>query len=316
MSHVMRMRVLFLGPVSVLTMSLITLILASNLIGVNEARADQPPPPPPTYYTLTVNKSGGNSTCEVRIDSPVTSAWTSSSVQDTYLAGTEYEPTHRIVCPSGYRFSHWESNDPDLDGWKENRAPDFTLSQNTMATAIFEPVILPNAESTEWHDHYTQDPHIADMYWHRVSLSSEPARSFSGLTINEDFLTSEMDTSGCSMTLTQAQKLYFQTRWDSDWKIDENNYRAEEDSNEPDDKYDSHGFNPNNPQAVWSQIQTGEVFKLKQRMRVRGCASVNNEGPWFATHIIEYKVIYNAQLGKKEVFVKKSGVQGAGDPSF
>lgn len=176
------------------------------------------------------------------------------------------------------------------------------------------PVIVPDAESTIWYDHFTQNPHLGDMYWHQVSLSSNPFHSFSGITINEDFLTSEMDTSACSMDLTQAEKIQFQTSWDGDWEIDSNNYRAELYGEPSDDKYDAHGFNPN--AAPWNQIQPNEVFTVKQRMRVKGCVSVNNQGPWFATHTIAFKVIYNAQLGKKEVFAKKSGVQGAGDPSF
>jgi hypothetical protein len=82
----------------------------------------------------------------------------------------------------------------------------------------------------------------------------------------------------------------------------------------PDDKYDAHGFNPNS--APWNQIQPNELFRLTQRMRVKGCVSVNNQGPWFAIHAIEFKVIYNAQLAQKEVFTKKSVVQGTIDPSF
>lgn len=42
----------------------------------------------------------------------------------------------------------------------------------------------------------------------------------------------------------------------------------------------------------------------------------DNQGPWFATHSIVFKVVYNSQISKKEVFVKKSSVQGTGDPSF
>lgn len=59
-----------------------------------------------------------------------------------------------------------------------------------------------------------------------------------------------------------------------------------------------------------------EAQRLTQRMRVKGCPSTNNQGPWFATHSIHFKVIYNTQLAKREAFVKKSGVQGTGDPSF
>jgi len=94
------------------------LIFSGAFVGGNRAEADQPPPPPPTY-TLTVNKSGGDSTCEVRIDAPVVSAWTSTSVQDTFTAGIAYAPTNRITCPSAYYFSHWESNDMDLHNWEE-----------------------------------------------------------------------------------------------------------------------------------------------------------------------------------------------------
>lgn len=115
-------------------------LLAWTSIGSNEATATQPPPPPP-QYTLTVNKSGGDATCEVRIDTPGPSAWTTSSVQESYDWGTEYEPAHRINCPSEYRFVRWESEeDSDLDGWRENSVPDFQLTQTTTATAVFEHV--------------------------------------------------------------------------------------------------------------------------------------------------------------------------------
>jgi hypothetical protein len=129
---------LLLGSVSVVSALFMTILPTSDLTGGNVAEATQPPPPP-TYYTLTVNKSGGDSTCEVRIDSPGPSAWTTSSVQDSFVWGTDYEPTHQITCPSAYVFSHWESNDEDLDGWRENRSPDFTLTKNTTATAVFVP---------------------------------------------------------------------------------------------------------------------------------------------------------------------------------
>jgi hypothetical protein len=49
-------------------------------------------------------------------------------------------------------------------------------------------------------------------------------------------------------------------------------------------------------------------------MRVKStCISENYEGPWFATHTIFFKLIVNQQTGEREVFVKKSGVQGPGD---
>lgn len=301
------------GGVSLATVAFFTVLLSGGILGGNTAEANQPPPPP-TYYTLTVNKSGGDSTCEVRIDSPGPSAWTTGSVQGSFLWGTAYEPAYQITCPSQYEFEEWESNDEDLDGWRGNRDPDFTLTKNTTAKAVFKPAILPDAESTIWHDHYTQSPHNGDMYWHQVSSSSNPTHSFAGLVINEDFLTSEMDTSSCSMTLTQQQKVGFQNSWDGDWAIDNNNFRKELSGRPSDDKYDAHGFNPNS--APWNQIQPNEVFRIKQRMRVKGCPSVNNQGPWFATHAIEFKVIQNTQLAQKEVFAKKSGVQGTGDPSF
>lgn len=293
------------------------LILAGGYIGGNQAEANQPPPPP-TYYTLTVNKSGGDSTCEVRIASPTSRSWTDTSDSASYVVGSEYEVEQQVNCPSSYRFSHWESNDDDLDGYTENHAPPvLTLTKNTTATAVFQQVPLPDAESTIWHDHYSLPPsipHHGDIYWHQVSSSTDPTKNFSSLTMNEDFLTTEMDTSGCSMSLTQADKTQNQNNWDGDWRIDSNNYRREMDGEPADAKYDAHGFNPN--VAPWNQMLSGEVFKVTQRMRVTGCPSVNNQGPWFAIHTIEFKVIYNSQIAQKEVFVKKSVVQGTGDPSF
>ena len=116
----------------------VLLLLLESILPANEAAANQPPPPPPpSTYTLTVNRSGGDSTCEVMIDSPEPSDWTSTSVTDSFPVGSEYEPAQRVLCPSDYEFSHWESNDPDLDGYRENHAPDFELSQDTVATAVF-----------------------------------------------------------------------------------------------------------------------------------------------------------------------------------
>lgn len=118
---------------------LLTLILAGGYIGGNQAEANQPPPPP-TYYTLTVNKSGGDSNCQVRIASPTSRSWTSTSDVASYVAGSVYEVEQQVNCPVFYDFSHWESNDEDLDGYQENHAPPtFTLTKNTTATAVFVP---------------------------------------------------------------------------------------------------------------------------------------------------------------------------------
>ncbi|MBX3178888.1 MAG: hypothetical protein KF886_16150 [Candidatus Hydrogenedentes bacterium] len=263
-----------------------------------------------------MNKQGGDSTCEVRLDLPETTGWSTDPIVRTYDAYTEYAPTHRVNCPSQYRFVRWESDeDSDIHGWRETSHPDFELTQNTTATAVFEKVVVPDEESTIWEEHL-QSPHLGDRYWHKVSLSSDPDYSFEGITINEDFLPSEMDTSGTSMTLSQQQKEQFQMNWDGSWKIDGNNYRADLDGDPDGKKFDDHGFNPNISASVWSSMEVGDVFKLKQRMRVVGCVSVNNEGPWFVTHELEYKVTMESSGHYKLVFVKKSGVQGPGDPSF
>lgn len=113
-----------IGSVTALVAQAFAVFLALESLGNNKAEANQPPPPP-TYYTLTVKTKGGDSTCEVRIDSPEPSEWTSTSVTESFLAGSEYEPFQRVNCPSDYRFSLWESNDPDLNGYRENRAPEF-----------------------------------------------------------------------------------------------------------------------------------------------------------------------------------------------
>lgn len=64
-------------------------------------------------------------------------------------------------------------------------------------------------------------------------------------------------------------------------------------------------------------MSDGDTFQLKQRMRVKDpCVSVNNQGPWFKTHSILFKLIVDPQTGAREVFVKKSGVQGPGDPQI
>lgn len=312
MNRAKRISIFFSG-VSIVSVAFFTPFPSDDFIGGNRAEATQPPPPP-TYYELTVSKSGGDSSCEVRILSPEVGDWTSTSDADIFIAGSEYEPEWQVICPSNYRFSHWESNDENLHGCEEHHGPPIsTLTQDTVAIAVFERIV-PDSESTTWHDHYTQNPHWGDMYWHQVSSSSNPTRSFAGLVINEDFLIAEMDTSDCSMTLTQEQKEGFQNSWDSDSLIDSNNYRKELNGDPPPHRYDSHGFNPD--AAPWNQIQSDEVFRLTQRMRAKGCPSTNNQGPWFATHSIHFKVIYNTELAKREVFVKKSGVQGTGDPSF
>ena len=126
------------GGVSLATVAFFTVLLSGGILGSNTAEANQPPPPP-TSYTLTVTAQGGDSTCEVRIDMPEESAWTSTSVQDSFPPYTEYAPTHQVNCPSEYGFVRWESaEDSDLHGWRENRNPDFELTQNTTAIAKFE----------------------------------------------------------------------------------------------------------------------------------------------------------------------------------
>jgi hypothetical protein len=73
MSRAKKMPVLFVGGASVLTALLAALLLAGGLFGLHEAEATQPPPPPPSY-TVTVNTSGGDSTCEVQILAPTETA--------------------------------------------------------------------------------------------------------------------------------------------------------------------------------------------------------------------------------------------------
>lgn len=65
MSRAKKIPVLFLGGASMLTALLVAILLAGGLFGLNEAEATQPPAPP--SYTLTLGKSGGDSTCEVQI---------------------------------------------------------------------------------------------------------------------------------------------------------------------------------------------------------------------------------------------------------
>lgn len=169
-------------------------------------------------------------------------------------------------------------------GWaNESRRPQrrFHHRQEHHRDGRIPSLVLPNAESTIWYNHHSWPPaipHQGDGYWHQVIERLNPTKNFSHLTINEDFLTSEMDTNGCSMSLTQAQKTQNQNNWDSDWRIDSNNYRREMDGKPPSAKYDFHGFNPD--LQPWNQMLPGEVFKLTQRMRINGCPSVNNQGPY------------------------------------
>jgi hypothetical protein len=138
MNRARRIPVIFGGVLIVATV-FFTLLLIGDFFGGNQAEATQPPPPP-TYYTLTVNKSGGDSTCEVRIASPTSRSWTNTSDSASYIAGSVYETEQQVNCPSGYKFSHWESNDEDLDGYRENHAPPLLkLTKNTTATAVFVP---------------------------------------------------------------------------------------------------------------------------------------------------------------------------------
>jgi hypothetical protein len=139
MSRAKRIPVLFLGGASVLTTLLAALLLASGLFGVNEAEATQPPPPPPSY-TVAVGTSGGDSTCEVQILAPTETAW-GSTASGTFTSGTGVDLQFRINCPSNYVFDHWESNNEDLDGQTSHggHSGDFTIIENTTATAVFVP---------------------------------------------------------------------------------------------------------------------------------------------------------------------------------
>jgi hypothetical protein len=107
----------------------------------------------------------------------------------------------------------------------------------------------------------------------------------------------------------------FQTSWDGNWSIDAQNNRHDADGNDPDNALDAHGLIPTRP--PWDRMADGDTFQLVQRMRVKStCISENNVGPWFKTHTILCKLIVNQQTGDREVFVKKSGVQGTGDPQI
>lgn len=260
-------------------------------------------PPAPPQYTVTVSKQGGDTCCMVRICSPDLTDWTSGSVQRTYASGTMVGVEAKREYPCPYDFDGWSSNDPELDrtphttGW-------FTINTDTQAKAVFDPIYLPDQESTTWKSHWTASgaPHIGDVYDHTASLSSEPTRIFEGMTINEDFLTSEMTTSG--WTLLEEDKATFQKKRDGDWEITATNER---------DKADAHGFVPTLP--PWNAMPDGATLQIIQRMRVKSpCLSEDLTGPWFESHVILFKLIVNPQTGAREVFVKKSGVQGPGDP--
>lgn len=86
------------GGDSLATVAFFTVLLSGGVLGGKTAEANQPPPPP-TYYTLTVNKSGGDSTCEVRIDSPDESAWRDSPgiIQNDDYTHYTHERTYEIT---------------------------------------------------------------------------------------------------------------------------------------------------------------------------------------------------------------------------
>jgi hypothetical protein len=135
------------------------------------------------------------------------------------------------------------------------------------------------------------------------------------MIINEDVLQTEMIASGWTVPTTPDYKLQWQNNWDDDWPIDSQNKRTFADGGEPYDAFDAHAFLPNI--IPWSLMGDGDTFQIIQRMRVKeSCTSVNNQGPWFATHTILFKLIVNQQTSDREVFVKKSGVQGTGDPQI
>lgn len=262
-------------------------------------------PGPPVNYTVTVNTQGGGDCCKVRIVSPNQTDWTSGSVSATYPAGTTIQIDATTECVCQYRFKRWTSQQvPELGGGLfPHREEEVDLWQNTVATAVFERAIVPDQESTIWKFHWTQAPHWGDAYDHRVSSSSNPAQSFTGMTINEDFLTSDMTTAG--WTLSDDDKQTFQTNWNGNWGITATNYR---------DDADGHAFNPT--AWPWNQMPDGGTFQCVQKMRVVGCTSADLSGPWFASHVLFFKLIVNQQTSAREVFCKKSGVQGPGDPDI
>lgn len=265
--------------------------------------ADAHPPPPP-QYTVTVNKQGGDTCCKVRISLPEpATAWTSGSVQGTYVSNAYVKVEAKRDCPCPYSFDVWFSNETQLNG-TVHEAGYFYINKDTQATAVFDPIIVPDRESTTWKEHWTTAPHWGDEYDHTVSLSTDPSHSFQAMTINEDFLTSDMTTSG--WTLSEADKKTFETDWDGNWDIMESNGR---------NVADVHQLDPNT--APFNAMPDGGTFQIIQRMRVDWpCLSDDLLGPYFASHVILFKLIVNPQTLKREIFVKKDDKQGDGDPAI
>lgn len=97
-------------------------------------------PGPPVSHTLTVNTRGGNEDCWVKIVSPAPGTpFAHTSFTRSYPHGTRCEVDVHVNCPCGYVFTHWESNNEELNGLSGNRAFDFDLLDNTTATAVFVP---------------------------------------------------------------------------------------------------------------------------------------------------------------------------------
>jgi hypothetical protein len=271
---------------------------------------------------VTVEVDGGGDCTLVRVrerDGEYTGDWTdwsSGQIQETYDVGVDVDVDTTRDCSCAYDFDEWASEEAgDLDG-TPHQLGSFNLTQNTTATAVYDAIILPDQESTTWYEHWTPvPPHLGDVYAHAVSLGSDPNQSFQGLTVNEDFLREEMISSGWTVPTTPDYKEQWQAAWDDDWIIDDQNRRSDAYDIDPDNAYDAHGFIPT--VLPWSLMSDGDTFQIKQRMRVKStCISENNVGPWFETHTILFKLIVNQQTGDREVFVKKSGIQGTGDPQI
>lgn len=128
----------------ILRLGVMAAALAAGVVILILIAADSEPvsatqPPPPVYYTVTINRSGGGDCTKFYFDAPVVTDPSSSSVQRSIQAGSQVWIGAFVECPCAYRFDHWEINGEEVNDGGPYNLTMFYLSENTTATAVFEP---------------------------------------------------------------------------------------------------------------------------------------------------------------------------------
>lgn len=95
--------------------------------------------PPPTSYCLSVAFSPPDLYWYYSVTPPTPKTWRFTNFGSSYPAGTQIELDTKFICPTGYEFDYWESNDPDIDNQRNGRTVYFDINRNTTAIAHFKP---------------------------------------------------------------------------------------------------------------------------------------------------------------------------------